>query len=70
MRHRIEQTLSEGRLEIAVPFAGAVDALNRIDPAQTDRNVTLIVVRLLDHRILTIALIDPGLINWSQHAGG
>lgn len=68
MRHRIEQTLCEGQPEIAVLFGGANDALHRVDPAETERNVTFIIEWLRDRGIRKIVVIGPGLINWSRDA--
>jgi lysophospholipase L1-like esterase len=63
MRERIEQSLSEGRPDVAVLFGGANDALHRIDPATTERNVTQMVDWLNDHGVAHIALIGPMLPN-------
>jgi lysophospholipase L1-like esterase len=68
MRHRVEQMLSQGRPDIAVLFGGANDALQRVDPAETEDNVTHIVRWLRDQGVQKIVLIGPGLINWSHDA--
>ena len=57
MRRRIEQTLSEGQPEIVVVFGGANDARRRVDPAETEHNVTFMVEWLLDHGVRRIVLI-------------
>jgi lysophospholipase L1-like esterase len=64
MRRRIEQTLSEGQPDIVVVFGGANDALRRVDPAETEQNVTFMVEWLLDHGVRRIVLIGPALVNW------
>lgn len=68
MRARIEQSLCEGRPEIAVVFGGGNDALRGVDPADTERNVAFMVSWLRDHGVGKVALIGPGLPNWSEHA--
>jgi lysophospholipase L1-like esterase len=63
MRRRIEQFLSEGQPEIAVLFAGNVDAEVGIDPDETETNVRFIVEWLREHGVEKIVLIGPGMIN-------
>lgn len=63
MRRRIEQTLAEGRPEIAVVFGGANDALRDIDPAETHENVVVMVEWLRERGVTNIVLIGPGLVN-------
>ena len=69
MRQRVEQTLSQGRPEVAVLFGGANDAFYGVDPAETERNVTLMVNWLREHAIPNIVLISPGLLNWERGMG-
>jgi lysophospholipase L1-like esterase len=64
MRRRIEQTLSEGQPEIVVVFGGANDARRGVDPAETERNVTLMAEWLRDHGIRKVVLIGPALVQW------
>ncbi len=64
MRQRIKEMLGEGQPEIAVVFGGANDAFRRVDPAETEQNVTFMVEWLRDRGIRKIALIGPGLPNW------
>jgi lysophospholipase L1-like esterase len=69
MRRRVEQFLSHGQPEIAVLFAGNVDAENGIDPAETERNITFIVEWLREHGVSKIVLVGPGLLNLPQVPG-
>jgi lysophospholipase L1-like esterase len=60
---RVEQFLSEGQPDVAVLFAGNVDAEQGVDPAETERNVTFIMDWLRDRGIEKIALMGPGMLN-------
>ena len=66
MCRRIEQFLIEGQPEIAVLFAGSGDVEHGIDPADSERNVTLIVEWLREHGVRKIALLAPGMLNLPQ----
>jgi lysophospholipase L1-like esterase len=66
MCQRVEEFLSEGQPEIAVLFAGNVDAERGIDPADTERNVTFIINWLREHGVRQVALIGPGMLNLPQ----
>lgn len=68
MHQRIDRTLSEGQPEFVVLFGGANDAFYGVDPAETERNVTLIVNWLRGHGIRNIVLMSPGLVNGEQNA--
>ena len=68
MRRRIEQTLNQGQPEIVVLFGGGNDAVRRIDPVETKRNVELMLDWLRDHGIRDFVLIGPGLLNWERDA--
>ena len=68
MRARIEQTLSEGRPEIAVLFGGGNDAVRGFDPAETERNVEFMVRWIRAQGVARIAVIGPGRPNWAQRA--
>jgi lysophospholipase L1-like esterase len=63
---RVEEFLSEGPPEIAVLFAGSVDAERGVDPAETERNVTFIVEWLREHGVRKIVLVGPGMLNLPQ----
>ena len=64
MRRRVEQSLTEGQPEIVVVFGGPNDALRRVDPAETEDNVTFMVEWLRNHGVRRIVLIGPALVNW------
>lgn len=66
MRQRIDQTLSEGQPEIVVLFGGANDALRHVDPAETERNVTLMVEWLRERGVAGVVLIGPALVNMER----
>jgi lysophospholipase L1-like esterase len=63
MRGRVEQCLSEGIPEIAVVFAGNVDAERGVEPAETERNVVFMIEWLRQHGVDKIVLIGPALQN-------
>lgn len=63
MCRRVEQFFSAGQPDVAVLFAGSVDAERGVDPAETERNVTFIVEWLREHGVRKIALIGPGMLN-------
>ena len=60
---RVDQLLSEGTPEVAVVFAGNVDAERGVDPAETERNVLFMVNWLREHGVRKIAVVGPGLLN-------
>jgi lysophospholipase L1-like esterase len=66
MCRRIEQFLTEGQPEIAVLFAGSVDAELCIDPAETERNVAFMVKWLRENGVRNVALLGPGMLNLPQ----
>jgi lysophospholipase L1-like esterase len=66
MCRRIPEYLSEGQPEIAVLFAGSVDAELFVDPAEVERNLTFIVKWLGEHGVAKIALVGPGTVNLPQ----
>ena len=63
MAQRVEQFLADGQPEIAVLFAGSVDAEYGLDPGDTARNVAFIVEWLREHGVEKIVLIGPGMMN-------
>lgn len=63
---RVEQFLIEGQPEIAVLFAGSVDAERCIDPVETERNIGFMFVWLRQHGVSRIALLGPGMLNLPQ----
>ena len=63
MRGRVEEFLREGQPEIAVLFAGSVDAEYAHDLLETERNIRSIVEWLRDHGVRKIALIGPPVVN-------
>jgi lysophospholipase L1-like esterase len=63
MRGRVDQFLSAGQPDIAVLFAGSVDAEYSHDLAETERNIRYIVQWLRDHDVQRIALIGPPIVN-------
>jgi lysophospholipase L1-like esterase len=63
MASRVEQFFSEGRPDVAVLFAGNVDAELGIDHLETERNVTYIMDWLRERAVDKIVLMGPGMTN-------
>jgi lysophospholipase L1-like esterase len=63
MAKRVEQFLSEGQPDVAVLFAGNVDAELGIDHSETERNVTYIMDWLRERAVNKIVLMGPGMLN-------
>lgn len=63
MRRRVGEFFSEGRPDVAVVFAGSVDAEHGIDPSETEGNVRFMVNWLREHGVQRIALVGPGMLN-------
>lgn len=64
MRRRIQQTLSEGHPEIVVVFGGTNDAQRGVDPAETERNLAVMLEWCLTRGIRKVVLVGPPLVNW------
>lgn len=63
MAQRVEQFLSEGQPDVAVLFAGNVDAELGIDHLETERNVRYIMDWLRERAVDKIVLMGPGMLN-------
>ena len=63
MCQRVEEFFGQGHPDIAVLFAGNVDAEYGIDPADTERNVRFIVSWLQKQGVRKIVLVGPGILN-------
>jgi lysophospholipase L1-like esterase len=63
MATRVDEFFSEGRPDVAVLFAGNVDAETGIDHFETERNVTYIMDWLRERAVDKIVLMGPGMTN-------
>jgi lysophospholipase L1-like esterase len=60
---RIDQFVREGTPDIAVVFAGHVDAERGIENAEIERNVTFMLDWLAERRVRKIVLMGPATLN-------